>query len=103
METVQWRSTKMIKGLDHLSCNKGLREVELLSLEKRRLRADLTVHEYLMDGVRRKSQTLLSSAQWKDKQEWALTVFFMFKHEKKYFHCVSGQTLEQITERGCEV
>jgi len=53
----------MIKGLDHLSCNKGLREVELLSLEKRRLRADLTVHEYLMDGVRRKSQTLLSSAQ----------------------------------------
>ncbi|KFQ89830.1 hypothetical protein N337_06745, partial [Phoenicopterus ruber ruber] len=63
VERVQRRVTKMIRGLEHLSYEDRLRELGLLSLEKRRLQGDpIVAFQYLKGAYKKDGEKLFSRA-----------------------------------------
>lgn len=58
LERIQQRATRVVKGLEHLSCEESLRDLGPFSLEQKWLRGDsVNVYKYLkgrgiVDGAR---------------------------------------------------
>ena len=61
MEKVLRRVMKMIRGLEHLSCEDSLRELGLFSLQKKRLWGELIVaFQYLSGAYKQEGGQLLT-------------------------------------------
>lgn len=69
----QHRTTKMVKSLGHLSNGESLREMGLLTLEKRKFRGDLlNMSKYPMGQIWNSwSQILHGVTYWHNKKWWA--------------------------------
>jgi len=57
----------MIRGLEHLSCEKRLRQLGLLSLEKRSLWGDLILMFQYLKGAYKKDRERLSTRACSDR------------------------------------
>ena len=64
MELVQRRATKIIGGLQHFFYEKWLRELDLFSLEKRRLWGDIIVaFQYLKGAYKQEGERLFTRVE----------------------------------------
>ena len=61
LERIQRSATKMIQGMEHLSCEDSLKELRLFNMEKRRLQGDLIVaFQYLKGSCKEEGDRLFS-------------------------------------------
>lgn len=94
LERVQQRATKMIRGLEHLPYEERLRDLALFSLEKRRLRGDLTnVYKYLRCG-RQRDLANFFSVVCGDRTRWS-----KMEHRKLRTNMPKNFFTVRVTER----
>jgi len=94
-----------MRGLEHLSYEKRLRELSLFSLKKRQLRGDLiNIYKYLKCGCQEDGAKLFSvvpSDRTKSNRHKLKHTLFCLNLWKNVFEC--DRALEQAAQGGCGV
>nr|XP_047909708.1 uncharacterized protein LOC125180947 [Anser cygnoides]XP_047909709.1 uncharacterized protein LOC125180947 [Anser cygnoides]XP_047909710.1 uncharacterized protein LOC125180947 [Anser cygnoides]XP_047909711.1 uncharacterized protein LOC125180947 [Anser cygnoides] len=105
LDRVQHKATRMMKGLQHLSCEERLCELGLLSLKKRRLGGISPMPTKCTEVHRGWSQALLSGAQGQAQRQWAQTGAqeAPSEHQEALLCCAGARALAQVAHRGCGV
>lgn len=101
LERIKWSNTKMMKALEHFSYEQRLRQLELFSLWKRRLRGDfINVYKYLKWDYK-EERTI--GEQWQDKRQWAKPQKVPSEYQETLFYREGDWALEQVAQAGCRV
>jgi len=109
LERVQWKATKMIIGLEHLSGEERLRELGWFSLKKRKLRGDLrNAYKYLKGTHLQKGQedgAKLFSVVPSDRTRGSRHILkhrkFRLNMRKNFFPLRVMEHWNNVAERGC--
>jgi len=105
LERVQRRATRMTRGLEHLSYDKGLRELGLFSLKKRRLREDfVNADKCLKFGCQGNGARLFSVVprdRTRGNGHKLKQRKFQAEDEEELLPSEGGGALEQVAQRCC--
>lgn len=105
LEWVQWRATEKIQELKHVKYKERLRELSLLSLQKRTLQGDLLAvyNKLVLGGSTEKKRTCIFQRCTVKRQAENYPSWNMgdFDSLWKLFFCMSSQTLVHVSQSGC--
>ena len=96
LKRVQWRTTKMMRSLEHLPCEERLRAQWLFSLEKRRSRDLTNAYKYPKGGSHMDGARIFSAVR-SDRRR---TSGHRLKYRKFYMNM--GKNLFTLTDRALE-
>ena len=95
LERIQCRTTKIIKGLEHLSYEERLSELGLFSLEKRRIREDLiNLYKYLRGPYKDDGSKLFSVVRSDIKR----CNGYKLNHRRFHRHMTKNFFMVRVTE-----